>query len=153
MKESGAQQAKTLTLSRPRDFISASTKQSDCNKGCAASGNDTTCSASLENSSCSQNHQAPTVMQTKSSFSGIASRDPHKTQPESQRQLTTNMTRNHIVNDFLDYGCTSSEERNDAVNQNRSVLLDSKELGGKDKYVVMCFYMDESITEPFIYSC
>lgn len=141
--ESGAQQAKRLTPSRPRDFISASTKQSDCNKG----GNDETFPAPVENSSRFQSHQAPTVMQTKNSSSGRASTDPHKAQPDSQRQLTANVTLNGIVDDFLDNGSASPGERNDAVNQNRSVLLDSEELEGKDEYVLMCFCMCHSITE------
>lgn len=142
--ESDTQQAKRLTLSRPRDFISSSAKPSDCNKACDASGNHTTVTASQQNPSSSQNHQAPVVMQTKNSSSGT---HPHKAQDPHKAQ-TDDVTLNHTVNDLLVHDGATSEERNDSVNQNRRVLLESEELGGKDKYVLYCdVFLHESIAK------
>lgn len=135
VSESNAQQANRFPLSRPRDLISAFTKERDCNESCAAREKDATLPASLENSSIFHNPQALSQMQTKKSSPGSASGDPHRAQPDDQRQLTSNMTLNGIVTEFMDDCRTHSEERNKALHQNRSIFLVNEELEGKEGYV------------------
>lgn len=94
--ESGAQQGNRLTLSRPRDFISAS---ADRNKG------------SEENPPSSHRTLSPTVMQTKSSPSGTPPGGSHTPQPDGRRR----------GQDLIDRGHASSGEKNDAVHQNQEL--------------------------------
>lgn len=146
VSESSAQQANRFPLSGPRDLISAFTKERDCNESCAAREKDAALAVSLQNSSVFKNSGALPQMQTKNSSSDSASGDPHSAQPDDQRQLTSDVTLNGILTEFMGNCCTYSEERNEALHQNRSIFLVNEELGAKDGYVQICFCVHESNT-------
>lgn len=123
-------QTNGFTLSRPRDFISALTKEKDSNSGCISAENSQTSSTSGENAS----------TQASSYNSGFISTDtsrPHlRTQTEDQSSsmccsasnnpLTSTMTLDDRVTEFKDYSPTSSTRKDEASDENGKICSDTK---------------------------
>ncbi|XP_027136068.1 mucin-12 isoform X2 [Larimichthys crocea] len=122
-------QTNGFTLSRPRDFISALTKEKDSNSGCISAENSQTSSTSGENAS----------TQASSYNSGFISTDtsrPHlRTQTEDQSSsmccsasnnpLTSTMTLDDRVTEFKDYSSTSSTRKDEASDENGKICSDT----------------------------
>ncbi|TKS80563.1 Pleckstrin -like proteiny domain-containing family G member 3 [Collichthys lucidus] len=110
-------QTNGFTLSRPRDFISALTKEKDCTSGCI----------SAENSQ--------TSTQAGSYNSGFTSTDTSRlhlrTQPEDQSSsmccaASNNPLTSPRTTEFKDYSSTSSTGKDEASNENKKICSDTK---------------------------
>ncbi|XP_029284307.1 mucin-17-like [Cottoperca gobio] len=140
-------QTNGFTLSRPRDFISALTKESDSSLGCKSSDNSQTSTTSGENQptslgdqlSCqAQAHSCyPGYTSTDALFASTASRRHLKTQADDQScslccsasnsPLTSTGNFDCRVTEFRDYCSTSSTGRGVALNPNREIYSDIEE--------------------------
>lgn len=130
-------QTNGFTLSRPRDFISALTKERDSGVGCRSVENSETSTTSWENSSTSLRDQSPSQTQANSYNCGYTSTDTAsryhlRTQPEDQSPLTSTMASDCRVTKFREYCYTSSTGRDEALNQNGEVYSDTEETEKRD---------------------
>ncbi|XP_044057476.1 mucin-5AC isoform X3 [Siniperca chuatsi] len=140
-------QTNGFTLSRPRDFISALTKERDSSVGCRSGDNSQTSTTPGENPFTSLRDQSSSQAQANSHNSGdtstdtslasAASRHHLRTQPEDQSSslccsasnspLTSAMTLDCTDTEFRDYCSTSSTGTGEALNQNEEVFSDTEE--------------------------
>lgn len=140
-------QTNGFNLSRPRDFISALTKERDSSVGCRSGDNSQVSTTPGENSSTSLRDPSSNQAQANSSSSGYTSTDTSlastesrhhiRIQPEDQRSslccsarnspLTSTMTLDSTVTEFRDYSSTSSTRRGKPVNQNGEVYSDTED--------------------------
>lgn len=118
------QQTNGFTLSRPRDFISALTKERDASVGCRFGDNSQT-SATPGESYNSLDTSADI------SLASTASRHHLRTQPEDQSSsfvpLTSTVNLDCSVTEFRDNCSTSSTRRGEALNQNQEIYSDTEE--------------------------
>ncbi|XP_040903084.1 serine-rich adhesin for platelets isoform X3 [Toxotes jaculatrix] len=140
-------QTNEFTLSRPRDFISALTKERDSSV-CGRSGdNSQTSTIPGENPAISLRDQSSSQVQANSDSPGhhstdrpeasAASRHHLRAQPEDQSSslccsatnspLTSSLTLDCTVTEFRDLCSTSSAGRVKALNQSRQVYTDTEE--------------------------
>ncbi len=145
-------QTNGFSLSRPRDFISALTKERDSSVGCRSDDNSQTFTTPGENPSTSLRHQPssqaqadsynPRYASTDTSLAYTASRYHLKTQPEDQsfslccsagnRHLTSTRTLDCRVTEFRDNCSTSFMGRGEALNQNGEIYSETAEREKKE---------------------
>ncbi|XP_045929333.1 mucin-17 isoform X3 [Micropterus dolomieu] len=141
------QQTNGFNLSRPRDFISALTKERDSSVSCRSGDNSKVSTTPGENPSTSLRDPSSNQAQANSSSSGYTATDTSlastesrhhiRTQPEDQHSslccsarnspLTSTMTLDSTVTKFRDYSSTSSTRRGKPVNQNGEVYSDTED--------------------------
>lgn len=122
-----------INLSRPRDFVSALSKDRDSSVACSSGENSQTSTTSWEHSS---RDQSPSQTQANSDTSGHtsthmtseASKYHLGTQPEDQCPLMSTVTL-----EFSDYGFTSSAGRHEDLNQNEEVYSETDETEKRDR--------------------
>lgn len=143
----GHHQTNGFTLSRPRDFISALTKERDSSVGCRSGDNSQTSTTSGENPPTSLKDQSSSRAQANSYNSGDASTDMPlastasrhllRTQPEDQSSslcfsastspLMSTVDMDCRVTEFMDNCSTSSTGTGGALNQNGEICSDTEE--------------------------
>lgn len=112
----GHQQTNGVTLSRPKDFIAALTKERG--SSCRSSESSQTSSASWENSSTLSRDQSPSQTRDNSNNSGCHLRR----WPEDQNPSTSTLNL-----EVRDLNRTSSTGRGDSLNQNGEIYSDTED--------------------------